>query len=107
VGEPVGEMILCQFIFKPGTYDEEFYRLDAEIEEFARALPGFVRVEAWFSKDGTQKNACYYFESMDDVQQLASYPAHREAKSKQARWYDGYQIVISEVTGSYGDGRLG
>ena len=40
-------MICCQFIFKPGVYDDDFHRLDQEIEAFARALPGFVRVEIW------------------------------------------------------------
>lgn len=34
-------MICCQFIFKPGTYDEDFHRLDAEIAANARGLPGF------------------------------------------------------------------
>ena len=99
-------MILCQFIFKPGTYDDEFYRLDGEIDAFAKALPGFLGNEAWFSADQTVKNACYYFESMDAVRELASMAAHREAKAKQSRWYDGYQIVVSEVTSTYGDGRL-
>ena len=25
-------MICCQFIFKPGTYDEDFHRLDGQID---------------------------------------------------------------------------
>ncbi len=27
-------MILSQFIFKPGTYDDEFYKLDGDVVEF-------------------------------------------------------------------------
>ena len=50
-------MICCQFIFKPGTYDQDL-------------------------------------------------PEHREAKGQVRRWYDGYRIVVSEVTAIYGDGRL-
>jgi heme-degrading monooxygenase HmoA len=99
-------MILCQFIFKPGTYDDEFNRLDDEIAEYAKSLKGFIGNEAWFSKDGTVKNACYYFESMDAVTQLARFEPHRVAKKENERWYDGYQIVVSEVTSTYGDGRL-
>jgi heme-degrading monooxygenase HmoA len=99
-------MIICQFIFKPGTYDEDFYNLDRQIDEYARALPGFVRVEMWFSADQTIKNASYTFETMADVQKLATYPQHLDAKRENARWYDGYRIIISEVTRTYGDGRL-
>ena len=100
-------MILCQFIFKPGVYDDEFQRLDAQIDTFAQALPGYRGVETWYSEDRTVKNVTYSFETMDDVRALATYPQHLEAKEKNARWYDGYRIVISEVTRSYGDDRLG
>ncbi len=99
-------MILCQFIFKPGTYDDEFYKLDGEIEVYAEALEGYVGVERWVAPEGGVKNSCYYFESMDAVRELAAYPQHRVAKQEQSRWYDGYQIVVSEVTASYGDGRI-
>ena len=43
---------------------------------------------------------------MESVSLFARFPDHREAKEKYAQWYDGYQIVISEVTASYGDGRI-
>ncbi|MEY2698466.1 MAG: hypothetical protein RL720_422, partial [Actinomycetota bacterium] len=45
-------MYSAQFIFKPGTYDEEFHRLDDAIEEFVQAMPGFLGVERWQSADG-------------------------------------------------------
>ena len=99
-------MICCQFIFKPGTYDEDFYRLDAQIAEYARSLPGFDRVEKWVSVDGSVTNAIYYFADRDSVSQLARFSPHQEAKEQVARWYDGYRIVISEVTATYGDDRL-
>jgi antibiotic biosynthesis monooxygenase (ABM) superfamily enzyme len=35
-------VISAQFIFKPGTYDEEFHRLDAEIEAYVATIPGFL-----------------------------------------------------------------
>lgn len=41
--------IICgQLSFRPGRYDDEFHRLDGDIDTFARSLPGFDRV-----KDGT------------------------------------------------------
>lgn len=99
-------MICAQFIFKPGTYDEEFHRLDAQIDEYARSLPGFVKVETWHAPEGGVINAMYYFEDQKSVAQLARLPQHREAKGHVQRWYDGYRIVLSEVTATYGDGRL-
>ena len=44
-------MICCQFIFKPGTYDDDFHHLDQEIDAYARSLPGFVRVEKWLAAE--------------------------------------------------------
>ncbi|MGN6608339.1 MAG: EamA family transporter [Jatrophihabitans sp.] len=101
-----GTMICCQFIFKPGTYDDEFHRLDTQIDEHARSLPGFDRVETWTAPDTGVVNAIYYFTDKKSVAQLARYPQHREAKGQVQRWYDGYRIVISEITATYGDGRL-
>lgn len=99
-------MICAQFIFRPGTYDEDFHRLDGQIDEFAQNLPGFVRVETWQSADGTITNAIYYFTDKDSLAQLSRFPQHLEAKEQVRRWYDGYRIVVSEITATYGDGRL-
>lgn len=37
---------------------------------------------------------------------FSRFPAHHEAKEKYAQWYDGYQVVISEVQATYGDGKM-
>jgi hypothetical protein len=99
-------VICCQFIFKPGTYDDDFYRLDSEIDDYARSLPGFDRVEKWLSPAGDVVNAMYYFADRKSVAMLGRLPQHREAKGQVARWYDGYRIVVSDVRATYGDGRL-
>ncbi len=99
-------MICCSFFFKPGEYDDDFRRLDGVIDAFARSLPGFVKVETWHSADRETINAVYFFSDMDAVKELTRFPAHLEAKEQVRRWYDGYRIVISEVTATYGDGRL-
>lgn len=99
-------MICCQFIFKPGTYDDDFHRLDADIDDYARSLAGFVRVEKWLSPEGDVVNAIYYFVDRESVSQLGRFPQHREAKDQVRRWYDGYRIVVSEISASYSDGRL-
>lgn len=48
----------------------------------------------------------YYWDSMQALQALIQHPAHIEAKQRQARWLNGYHIVIARVVGSYGDGRI-
>lgn len=96
-------MICCQFIFQPGEYDEDFDRLDGQIDAFARSLPGFVRVETWVSRDTRIVNACYFFADAASVRELARFPEHRQAKAQSKRWYDRYRIVMTEVTAEYGD----
>lgn len=99
-------MIAAQFIFQPGVYDDEFHTLDKAIDEAANALPGFLGVDRWFSHDGKRTNSVYYFTEMADVTALARVPEHRDAKGKVTRWYEGYQVVITEVIASYGDGNI-
>lgn len=98
-------MIVVQFLFEPGTYDADFHALDGQIDAFARSLPGFISTETWQSQDGRLVNATYYFEDMAPVRELSAFPQHLEAKAQVRRWYEGYQIVVSEVRASYGDGR--
>lgn len=97
-------MISCSFIFSPGVYDDEFHELDRKIDDFASSLEGFLGVDRWVSEDGKSRNSIYYFQGMDSVKQLSRYPDHLVAKENYRKWYLGYQIVVSEVVGSYGDG---
>ena len=99
-------MYEIQFIFKPGTYDDDFQRLDAQIEQVAASTPGFVGVRNWFSEDGTVRNAVYSWEHLDNLKDFSRCAAHLQAKSEYQRWYEGYEIVITEVMSRYGDGRL-
>lgn len=99
-------MIICQFIFAPGVYDAQFHELDSQIDAFARNLPGFRDVEVWQSPDGATKNATYYFDDMTSLRELSALPEHLAAKGQYRRWYDGYQIVISELRATYGDDRM-
>jgi len=98
-------MICCKFIFRPGEYDDDFHRLDAQIDAYARSLPGFDHVETWHADDGLV-NAVYYFADRASVSALSRFPQHLEAKGQVQRWYDGYRIIVSEITATYGDGRL-
>lgn len=99
-------MFAAQFIFKPGVYDERFHELDESIDAFALTLEGFLGVERWQSTDGTLKNSIYYFEDMETLKVFASFENHKIAKAEYAKWYQGYRVVIGEITAAYGDGKL-
>lgn len=99
-------MICAAFHWVPGTYDEEFHRLNAAIEAVALATPGYVGVESWQSADGSRRCANYYWRDLDALAAFARDPSHAEAKRQYARWYGGFHIVISQVVRTYGDGRL-
>lgn len=99
-------MFAAQFIFKPGVYDEQFHELDQSIDAYAASLPGFLGVERWISLDGDVKNSIYYFEDMATVTKFSRFEDHRTAKREYANWYNGYQVIISEITASYGDGNI-
>ena len=97
-------MFACSFIFTPGTYDDEFHRLDKSVMDYALSMPGYVGMDRWFSEDRKSKNVIYYFKDQESVREFATFSDHKEAKEKDASWYSGYQVVISEVKATYGDG---
>ena len=98
-------MYMIAFLFLPGEYDETFHTLDAQIDAAALETPGYLGQESWQSLDGLKVNATYYWDNLENLQTFSRHPVHLEAKRQYARWYNGYQIVISEVIRSYGDGR--
>jgi hypothetical protein len=48
----------------------------------------------------------YYWRSLEALQTLMQHPEHLKAKAAQAQWLNGYQVVISQVLRTYGDGKL-
>lgn len=99
-------MFSISFIFKPGTYDDEFHRLNAATEAIAKSTQGFLGSESWWSKDGSKCNAIYYWADLKHLSDFAQAVTHREAKASYDRWYHGYQVVVAEIRSAYGDGRL-
>ena len=99
-------MFTSTFTFAKGEYDAEFFALDERIGRIARAIPGYRGEEAWENPATGLISNVYYWDSMDALQQLMNHPSHREAKTAQARWLKGYQVVIAEVVRSYGDGGI-
>jgi heme-degrading monooxygenase HmoA len=94
------------FIFAAGKFDEAFLRLDQEIAAIAKSIPGYLGEESWQNpKTGLVSNV-YYWETLEALQQLVQHPAHMQAKSRQAEWLAGYQVVIAQVLRIYGDSKL-
>ena len=96
-------MISAAFIFQDKNLNEEFFELDALIEQAARDNPGFVGKENWLSHDGSRRNSTYYWTDKTALSEFSRHPKHLEAKHRYKEWYKGFHVVISEVTKSYGD----
>ena len=99
-------MYTSTFTFAKGDYDAEFFALDDTIAQVARAIPGYLGEEAWENAATGLISNVYYWDSMQALQQLMSHPSHREAKQAQARWLNGYQVVVAQVCETYGDGGI-
>ncbi|RYF21673.1 MAG: antibiotic biosynthesis monooxygenase [Comamonadaceae bacterium] len=99
-------MYSSTFTFSPGTYDAQFHALDAEIARIAQSITGYLGEETWENPATGLVSNVYYWESMQALEALMRHPAHAAAKERQARWLGGYQVVIAQVIGTYGDGRI-
>ena len=99
-------MYSSTFIFAKGQYDDEFHRLDQFIADTAKSIPGYLGEESWESEATGLISNVYYWDSLESLQALVQHPKHLEAKAAQAKWLDGYQVIISQVLRSYGDGKL-
>jgi heme-degrading monooxygenase HmoA len=99
-------MYSATFIFAKKQFDEEFHRLDATIATAARSMPGYLGEESWENSTTGLVSNVYYWASLEALQGLIDHPAHCEAKAKQSKWLDGYQVVISHVLRTYGDAKL-
>lgn len=99
-------MYSSTFIFAKKQFDDAFHRLDQIIADMAREIPGYLGEETWENAETGLVSNVYYWDSLEALQQLVTHPRHQEAKAKQGNWLAGYQVVISEVLRSYGDGGL-
>jgi heme-degrading monooxygenase HmoA len=99
-------MLSATFIFAPGTYDDEFHRLDAIIMAVAEANEGYKGCERWWNEDRTQRSVVYYFDSPEALRTFSTDETHKQAKREYARWYEGYRVVIAEVLSTHTAGTL-
>ncbi|MDN4595665.1 antibiotic biosynthesis monooxygenase family protein [Leifsonia virtsii] len=95
------------FIFTAMPYDDEFHRLNDEIAERARAIPGFLGEESWGNPETGLHSEVYYWSSLDALHQLIGMDTHREAKRLHDRWIGPYRVVIGQVLSEYGQPGVG
>jgi heme-degrading monooxygenase HmoA len=99
-------MYTSTFTFAHREFDDEFHALDGVIAQIARSTPGYLGEESWENPSSGLVSNVYYWESIESLQALMKHPAHMAAKQRQQQWLAGYQVVIAQVVGSYGDGGI-
>ena len=95
------------FIFETKNLDDDFHRIDSEIAQRARQIPGFLGEEAWHNEDTGLHAEVYYWSNMDSLQELVRMDTHKIAKRRHQEWLGEYRVVISEVQSVYGNPALG
>lgn len=103
---PGPSMYTSTFTFAKREYDEEFHALDGAIAQLARSIAGYLGEESWENPSTGLFSNVYYWDTMDALEELMNHPAHLAAKQRQAQWLKGYQVVIAQVVGFYGDGGI-
>ncbi|MBL3698180.1 antibiotic biosynthesis monooxygenase family protein [Leucobacter luti] len=95
------------FIFETGDLSTEFHRLNDEIAERARRIPGFLGEESWHNAETGLHSEVYYWESYEALTQLVGMDTHGVAKLRSGEWLGRYRVVIAEVRSEYGELGLG
>ncbi len=99
-------MYCATFIFRKKQFDEQFHTLDQAIADFAKTTQDYIGEQTWENAETGCVANSYYWNSMDGLKQLMQHPTHLQAKALQGHWLNGYQVVISQVLRSYGDGAI-
>jgi heme-degrading monooxygenase HmoA len=99
-------MYMSTFTFAKRELDDDFHTLDGVIAQVARSTPGYLGEESWENPSSGLVSNVYYWETMESLQALMKHPAHIAAKQRQQQWLAGYQVVIAQVVGSFGDGGI-
>lgn len=97
-------MYVVAFRFRPGSYDEEFHRLNDSVQAAAESIPGYEGKRTWESPDGEEVLVNYRWASLDALAAFASHEDHLAAKQRWAEWYESYEVTVTEVLDSYGSG---
>lgn len=98
-------MYSSTFIFAKKRYDDAFHRLDQMIAEMAKEIPGYLGEETWENAATGLISNVDYWDSLEALQQTSpTRPPRSQGQAGQR--LAGYQVVVSEVIRTYGDGGL-
>ncbi len=100
-------MYTSTFLFEAKNYDDDFHRLNDQISERARQIPGWLGEESWQNEQTGLHSEVYYWETLDALNTLIGLTEHKVAKAAHARWIGAYRVVIAEVLSTYGTAELG
>ena len=95
------------FIFETRELTGEFHRIDSEIAQRARRIPGFLGEEAWHNEETGLHAEVYYWSSLEALRELVGMDTHQIAKRRYDEWLGEYRVVIAEVQSVYGNPTLG
>lgn len=97
-------MYLVTFRLDPGEYDEEFRELNDAVQTAAESTDGYLGKRTWSDPDGDEVLVVYRWESLDALDSFATDSDHLAAKKRWREWYDAYEVTVTEVIETYGDG---
>lgn len=79
---------------------------EAEAAAAGRPAEERPQVARWREDHRSVCNAVYYWQDRRQLAAFARAIPHRAVKACYDRWYDGHQVIVTEVHGAYGHGRL-
>lgn len=97
-------MYLVTFRLDPGDYDAEFHALNDAVQAAAEDTEGYLGKRTWHDSESAEVLVEYYWETVDALEAFGADSDHREAKRRWTEWYDAYEVTVTEVIESYGQG---
>lgn len=95
---------LVTFRLDPGEYDEEFHDLNGAIQAAAKDAAGYLGKRTWHASESEEVLVMYYWESLEALESFGAESVHERAKQRWTEWYDAYEVTVTEVIESYGNG---
>ena len=94
--------VAVMFLSRRNGRDEEGYaEAAAEMMKAAEAFPGYAGIWSTRGADGVGITISYW-QSEDAARAWKDDSAHAAIRNLgRARWYDGYELVVAEVTRGY------
>lgn len=85
------------FVFRIKNYDTEFEQLNKLIDQAANANPGYLGKERWTNSEENKHSVIYYWKSRESLKEFSKHSIHQKAKQSYKKWYEGYEVLISEI----------